>query len=109
MLILVFLLLLATPAFAIDPTIMSSIERYCQTTNDPQHCLASFLHDAVTFNPKAQPELHAPMIWPMMLPSLTLPPLPYVDLVAPSVTPAFRPSVACQTMPLGSQAYTSCY
>ena len=48
-----FLVLLALltpiPVFALDASTMKSIEDYCQTTNDPQQCLTSFLDDARAF------------------------------------------------------------
>lgn len=47
MLIVAFLIsIFAIPAFAFDDSTLQSIERYCQTTKDPAHCLASWKRDA---------------------------------------------------------------
>lgn len=127
MLILVFLLF-TVPAFAFDSSIMPSIERYCQTTRDPSHCLASWKDEARRFN-QANEQEEAQR--PRLAPAVTYDPLSLMAFMwmfpQPIYRPQFLPSthshwadvvvvpnmvktpLLCQSYELGNVINTSCH
>lgn len=125
-------LLIPIPVLAVDASTMKSIEGYCQTTNDPQQCLSSFLNDARAFaQAKARQEERdfqlalaresaratdnaLALMWlfssstytPYQIPPATS---SHHSPYGPPTLPLPRSPINCQSYVLGNAVNTSCY
>ena len=127
MLTLVFLLfVLAIPAFAFDASTMQSVERYCQATTDPAHCLTSWKDEARRFKQANERE---EVQRTRVAPAVAYDPLPLMAFMWMFPQPIYRPQflplthshwgdmdsvrfsapLNCQSVPFGNGVNTSCY
>jgi hypothetical protein len=113
-LILVFLFLMVTPAFAIDPSSMRSIIDYCETTKDFPRCVRPFLQaqstpaEAPSGRRESAPS-NADLLLLFSLPSFTPYSLPPVHALPLPPATLLAPPVNCQTSAIGGSFNTLCY